>query len=49
VEDEQKFNKIRQDKERRKNYLSTLSAKYNPDILAGAAFGGKNQGFVRGN
>ena len=45
VEDEdEKFQKIRADKEHKRNYLSTISAKFNPDLL----IGGEN-GFIRGN
>ena len=38
--------KLRADKEKGKNYLSTLSARYNPDILLGDSFLKGNEYFT---
>lgn len=43
-DEDDKFEKIRADKEHKRNYLSTISARFNPDVL----IGGETQ-FIRGN
>lgn len=43
-DEDEKFEKIRADKEHKRNYLSTISTKFNPDVLVGGA-----QKFIRGN
>lgn len=39
---------IRKEKEMGKHYISTLSTKFNPDVLIGSAFG-KETTFMKGN
>jgi len=48
-EEDEKYAKIRSDKEAGKAYMSTLSTKFNPDILVGSAFGKPNKAFLQGN
>lgn len=37
LEEDERFKKIRSDKELKRSYLSTISAKFNPDLLIGSA------------
>lgn len=37
LEEDERFKKIRSDKDLKRSYLSTISAKFNPDLLIGSA------------
>jgi hypothetical protein len=49
--EDEKFQKIRDRKEMKKSYLSTVSTKFNPDLLIGESLGelASHQTFLRGN
>ena len=42
-----KYNQIRDQREMKRNYLSTISTRYNPDLIVGSSLGKTT--FIRGN
>lgn len=47
---DEKYNQVRIQREMKRNYLSTISTRYNPDLIIGEIMGAETKtGFIRGN
>ena len=46
---DEKFSQVRMHREMKRNYLSTISTRYNPDLIIGASMTGGKSDFIRGN